>query len=359
MSRSRHGTVIGDDSPVIRLRSGCVGAIVLVWVLVPLSVPQASTITPAEYRTRLESAISSLSSAAQSPDRRLQRNALRDSSILLRDIHSVKLPSGESVHPDLTWLDRNVTRSATDLSEALSQTIQTLTLYRDELDQVLAGSYHAESRAAQWVKEIVSRREFHLQIPWIQLFLARIMAALIKFLSEHASSRGLRITYWILVSVGIATVLGILVYLARSVRRSLIGELVEQVPGQDDDFDRYRTSAEWQSVSGDYARRGEFRLAVRAQYHSLLAFLDEKQLIHYDRNRTNWEHLRAAESNLIGGPSIGLHERLSHATRFFERKWYGLETCREQDYASFSTNLAALMQQIAVLPVASSGGGPG
>lgn len=79
--------------------------------------------------------------------------------------------------------------------------------------------------------------------------------------------------------------------------------------------------------AGEAAAEGQFRQAVRLLYLALLARLDRAGRIHYLPWRTNWEYL-----GVLRAANPPLADAFAPFTWFFERKWYGMESCDRQDY---------------------------
>ncbi len=76
------------------------------------------------------------------------------------------------------------------------------------------------------------------------------------------------------------------------------------------------------------AEQGDYKGAFRAAYVACIAYLDEIRALRFERSRTNWEYLRELKS--------GGHERpydlLHPLTLSFDRKIYGRENCKREDY---------------------------
>jgi hypothetical protein len=89
--------------------------------------------------------------------------------------------------------------------------------------------------------------------------------------------------------------------------------------------DRFRMETLWRQAD-ELARRGQFLEAVRHLYLAVLALLHRRNLIRFERMRTNGEYvqqLRAHEA---------LHGPFKRLTNLFEVKWYGERSCQAADY---------------------------
>ena len=78
---------------------------------------------------------------------------------------------------------------------------------------------------------------------------------------------------------------------------------------------------EWLRMAEDMATRGEFRLALRALYLSILAWLGNARYIslsHFKSSRDyHWELVRHA------GPNSTLTDLFNRMTKLYEAVWYG------------------------------------
>lgn len=83
------------------------------------------------------------------------------------------------------------------------------------------------------------------------------------------------------------------------------------------------------ATAAEYARRGDYRAAVRAQFVALLLHLHEQGRLRYDRSLTNREHLARIG---LGTP---LAEDLRPVVRTFDDVWYGNRPISPDEYALF------------------------
>lgn len=92
----------------------------------------------------------------------------------------------------------------------------------------------------------------------------------------------------------------------------------------------------WFGVADGYAARGEYRLALRATYLSLLATLHDQRKIQFRKNRTNWIYVRN-----FRGPEP---ERSGFAalTGIFDRVWYGNEATTADTLAEVRSRLRVI-----------------
>lgn len=78
------------------------------------------------------------------------------------------------------------------------------------------------------------------------------------------------------------------------------------------------------------AEQGDYRGAFRAAYVACIAYLDEIKALRFERSRTNWEYMRELQQGGHEKPYGELHP----LTMDFDRKIYGREACRREDYQS-------------------------
>jgi hypothetical protein len=86
------------------------------------------------------------------------------------------------------------------------------------------------------------------------------------------------------------------------------------------------------------ARSGDFRLAVRKLYVSLLYELFERNLIELEESATNHEYLsKVSRFGLLAGPMRFLTER-------FDYVWYGMVPSSEDDFAAYLASYEEAMR---------------
>ena len=81
----------------------------------------------------------------------------------------------------------------------------------------------------------------------------------------------------------------------------------------------------WARFADEFAREGQWRLALRALYLRLLVLLHERGALRYERQRTNGDYLRA----LRGAPAAAPFGQL---TRAFDLAWYGNKPFEREHY---------------------------
>ena len=81
----------------------------------------------------------------------------------------------------------------------------------------------------------------------------------------------------------------------------------------------------WARFADEFAREGEWRLALRALYLRLLVVLHERGALRYERQRTNGDYLRALRASPAGAP-------FGQLTRAFDLAWYGNKPFDQEQY---------------------------
>jgi hypothetical protein len=81
----------------------------------------------------------------------------------------------------------------------------------------------------------------------------------------------------------------------------------------------------WERFAQEFARSGEWRLALRALYLRLLALLHERGAIRYEIQRTNGDYVAA-----LGGGAAA--EPFRRVTLSFDQAWYGNKPFGREDY---------------------------
>lgn len=83
---------------------------------------------------------------------------------------------------------------------------------------------------------------------------------------------------------------------------------------------------EWKELARQYFENGDYTMALRALYLSLLVVLHRRRLISYETSKTNWEYVWELAGSRDELPPF---ESLTSA---FDFKWYGRDECSSSDY---------------------------
>lgn len=174
------------------------------------------------------------------------------------------------------------------------------------------------------VREVLSRREFRRESPtpierarrWVRDQLSRLLTSLFR------GDRG-TVLAWIIFG-GLLTV--VIVLSARFVRT------VTPDPGRalTVPVAPRRSAREWRAEAEAHERAGEWKLALRARYRSLVADLASRGLVDEIPGRTAGEY-RAEVAETVPGVA----SEFAGATELFERAWYGNRPTGADDAAHF------------------------
>ena len=188
-------------------------------------------------------------------------------------------------------------------------------------------------------RSILARPEFQ----WQEEQVLQMPDWLVRFYDwmEWISNRVLSATFRygrvpLIVAAALLFVLSLL-YISRSLSRSLVREAQLAAEGSDDDETLSSKGAMQRAhaLSG----QGDYRSAIRYLYLSSLLVLDEQGLLRYDRSRTNREYLRSISSK----PELA--KPLSDVIDVFDRVWYGYESVDEQTYQSYVGHVEKLREK--------------
>jgi hypothetical protein len=239
------------------------------------------------------------------------------------------------------------------------------------------------------INEVMSRREFAWRMPrekieqdssvqpgpiatlmkWIAggaktcfkaiaRWLSKIMDWLEKFFPGTDKSRegpgkgwatSVRGLLWVLLVV-LFSVLGVFLWRTLKRRRELQSETIrEAIPAVPDLTDEYIKADElpvdqWMVMAKELRDRGEFRLALRALYLSILAHLAENEMITIAKYKSNRDYKQELERR--GHEREGLLAVFSENVKVFDRSWYGMHKVTRGDLELFSGNQERIMELV-------------
>lgn len=201
------------------------------------------------------------------------------------------------------------------------------------------------------LREILSAREYDpIKTNAVDRFLASVGKAisdgfsklgkwLLSLLQFEGSSFG-----EILATVGAWLVVAAFLLLLGMVAKKLIDNHVRR-PKSDltDDAADYNMPSAKPLIrqAAALAEKGDYRAAFRAAYVACIACLDEMRALRFERSRTNWEYLRELKQGGHEAPYGELHP----LTLDFDRKIYGREDCREEDYQNAAAAYSRLSSE--------------
>ena len=134
---------------------------------------------------------------------------------------------------------------------------------------------------------------------------------------------------------------GIVAFLALQRRGKTVEAVTTEAsaPVRDED-PLSRSSNEWERFAAELMGSGRFREAIRAWYHAVLVTLFRAGLLHYRKDRTNWEYAYAL------GPDLPWRPGFVEATRLFEQVWYGRREAPTETAEAFASEARGMLDRI-------------
>lgn len=99
---------------------------------------------------------------------------------------------------------------------------------------------------------------------------------------------------------------------------------------------------QWMLMAEEFMDRGEFRLALRGLYLSILAHLAENEMITIARYKSNRDYKE--ELGRRGHEREGLLAVFCENVRVFDRSWYGMHRVTQEDLELFSGNRERILK---------------
>ncbi len=253
----------------------------------------------------------------------------------LTAVTAVRFPDGTVVTVDNTWL-----------REALASPTPDLVLIRARLGALIDALAQPPSSAPA---DALERLERLLESPsfdpptfeppqWLIDVLDWLVRALETIIPPvgAVTPQATNVVAWIIMLVGVVLLLVVVIYLAINVRRGIVRDA--RIEAQNDDEALTATGALDQASS--LARDGDYRSAVRCLCLSALLWLDEQDLLRYDRALTNREHLERAQRN----PDLLL--RLKPVIETFDQVWYGHAPVDAALFAAYRQQIETLRREM-------------
>jgi len=171
---------------------------------------------------------------------------------------------------------------------------------------------------------------------WFNLVLARIGKWWDRFINPDILERLQRGSFLIMISLLAVTTCALLLFYVRrfAMRRGLRAGREDQTVVHTRTMahpDEYRLEAE------RHAAAGRYRDALRAQFLRILAELEGRKLVAYDRTRTNGEYVHQLRGRLGANELVRIFSAL---TLRYNAAWYGHEACTAQTYSDFNRGAA-------------------
>jgi Domain of unknown function (DUF4129) len=244
---------------------------------------------------------------------------------------SVRLPTGQSIAVDNGWLRAALAEGEPDL-EMIEARLGAI------LDALAQPPSSAPADARERLGEILSKPPFRQPEPatsnWWRDFwdwVGRALEALLRPAGSvpRGASEALG---WVVLGLGALLLVGLIGYLLIGLRRTIAAE----ARAGDDDPAAGLTARVALDQAGQVARGGDYRGAMRYLYLSALLWLDERDLLRYDRALTNREYLERLREN------PALRERLRPVVETFDRVWYGHDALDAESFAAYRAQVEAL-----------------
>lgn len=249
---------------------------------------------------------------------------------------AVRLPSGTRVAVDNSWLRDALQQADPDLPmialrlgaiiDALAQPNSTAppdarTRLQQILDHPPFKQPEPDSAAGKWWRDFWD---------WVVHAVEQILSPVGTIMDRNGSLIG-----WVIAGVGGLLLLVVMLYLLIGLRRGMAAE----ARAADDNPEAHLTAKTALSQAGELARGGDYRTAVRYLYLSALLWLDERDMLRYDRALTNREYLERMYDN------PALRDRLAPIVETFDRVWYGHMEIDPASFAAYQEQVRALRDE--------------
>ncbi|MBC8162666.1 MAG: DUF4129 domain-containing protein [Roseiflexaceae bacterium] len=294
-------------------------------LLLATALPQPASMD--EYEALLRAA----TAAAQRSD----RLGLETVAGQLAAITTVDLPGGGSAPADTRWLEGALASNDPDfaaIAARLGATIDALALP--------ASATPADALAR--LDAIVNNPPFSEAAPvdlswWENLldWLGRVLDGLFQPVGSAVNAGGEPIA-WVIGTIGVLLLLAVIIYLLIGLRRSVVAN----ARAKSADPEANLTAKSALEQASETARGGDHRTGMRFLYLSALLWLDERDLLRYDRALTNREYLERVGDNPL------LRGRLQPIVETFDRVWYGHAPLDDAAFDAYRKQIEALRADV-------------
>jgi uncharacterized protein DUF4129 len=247
---------------------------------------------------------------------------------------SVRLDSQQNIGVDNSWLRDALQPEDPDL-QAIAARLGAI------LDALAQPDSSAPADARDRLREILSKPPFRQPDPaesnWWRDFwdwVGRMLEALLRPVGSVSRPAGQALG-WIILGLGALLLAAVIGYLLLGLRRTMAAE----ARAAEDDPAAGLTARTALDQAGEIARGGDYRTAMRYLYISALLWLDERNLLRYDRALTNREYLERLRDN------AALRERLRPVVETFDRVWYGHLPLDADSFAAYRAQVEALRDE--------------
>jgi len=264
---------------------------------------------------------------------RSDRTGLEDVAGRLGAATSVRLPGNASIMVDNGWLRDALKETDPDLA-AIAARLGAI------LDALAQPDSSAPADARARLEQILNNPPFKpaalddsTSTWWSDFWdwVWRLLEAILRPVGSVPQSAAAAIG-WVILGIGALLLVGVIGYLLIGLRRNLASE----ARAADADPEAGLTAKTALDQAGEVARSGDYRTAMRYLYLSALLWLDERDLLRYDRALTNREYLERLRDN------AALRARLQPVVETFDRVWYGHMALDADSFAAYRAQVEAL-----------------
>lgn len=242
----------------------------------------------------------------------------------LANLETVTLADGRTVPIDTSyWIDL---LSDSDTDRAIS-----------EIDATLASrqlsALEAQPDARAQLTDVLTRFEIDTQfsVPLWQ----RVVRWLGRWLQLLTNAGGGQVAGGVVILIGILVTPLIIWWSSRRLRGEISAE--SHLPYLPDDDPNLTAQSAFDNAQLS-ADTGDYRTAVRYLYLSALLSLDDRDLLRFDRSKTNREYLRSVADSEFA-PT--LHSVID----VFDRVWYGFRPIDSTTFAHYRQQVSDLLQR--------------
>ncbi|MCS6839918.1 MAG: DUF4129 domain-containing protein [Roseiflexus sp.] len=314
----------------VRLLSSWMIDAALCCILSASAAAQSAIPDTATYESWLREAYA----AAQRRD----RIGLEEAADRLMAATAVRMPDGTIVSVNNSWLQEALLSPTPDfplITARLGALIDAAALppssapadALERLDRLLAAPPfdrldRSGPETPQWLIDVFD-------------WLARLLEMILRPV-EAVPPTATTVVAWVIALIGVVLLLAVIVYLLINLRRGFVHDARLAAAGDDP----MPTATEAFEQASALARDGDYRAAVRSLYLSALLWLDEQDLLCYDRALTNREYLERARSN------PALLARLTPVIETFDQVWYGHLPIDASAFAAYRQQIEALRREL-------------
>lgn len=304
------------------------GGIVL-GLLTPAGIhAQSTTINQTDYQAILNR-LHTLLDNADSSNFATTKEELDTLAQQLREIEQVTLDNGQTIPVDHRDL-------ADALEEATTEDVSTLI---EQIEAIQMGEVAQSQPPDEAIlQDVLSRPEYEWEEDDRQNYLAdlwtRLLRWLLNLIPEEAI--GTPIFRYLIPGVGAIVLIAVFIYFLLNLYRSFSTET--EANDAEDEGDEFLSADNALKRAQDLSHGGDYRTAVRYLYLSALLLLDERNLLRYDRSRTNREYLRSVAHR----PELATI--LQDVVDIFDQVWYGYRPIEQNDYQHYESQVTKLKQ---------------